>query len=81
MSSMAVTAVLLTAAGNINVGTYVNIYKLVWFKLGMVIDTIDFNIFILVIVTLILIQGLRRQDSYKQNFCPYFLTKFSVDLD
>ena len=43
-----IIAVLLTASKNFKVGKHSDIYESVWFKLGMVIDTIDYCLLILV---------------------------------
>ena len=36
-----ITAVLLTASKTINTGMHLNVYELIWFKVGMMIDTIE----------------------------------------
>ena len=45
------------------------------------IDTIELYIWILVWLTLTLIQGHRSARKQKKKFCISYLTKFSIDLD
>ena len=41
----------------VNVGMHLNVYELIWFKLGMMIDTKELYMFILVRLTMTLFQG------------------------
>ena len=84
IESRKITAVLLTvrtAKQPFNVGTHLDKYQWIWFKLGMIIETIEVYIFISVCVTF-------DQDSRsggKQRFIICQLSsyppKFSMDLD
>ena len=52
----------------------VDIYKLIWFNLGVMVDTVELFIFILVYVTLTLIEG--HEDARKWKL----LCQLSLDL-
>ena len=43
-----IIVVLLTAFKNFHVGMHSNIYELIWFKVGMMMDTVALHILILV---------------------------------
>ena len=58
---------------------HIIIYELIWFKLGMIVDSIELYILILVSVTLTLIQG--HSDAWSKTFYTSYITKFSTDLD
>ena len=66
-------AVLLTAWKNFSIGMHLNIYESIWFKLSMMIGTIDLYILILVFLTLTFIQG--HRSARKQKFLGNYLTK------
>ena len=70
---------LLTTSPKINISMHSGIYDLISFKFSMIIGIIIFFILILILVTLISIQGHRSVRN--KNFCTYYLTKFSIDLD
>ena len=54
-------AVLLTASTNFNVDMHVDVYESVWFKIGMMIDTIvRFDTGLI---------GLDHRNARKKNFC------------
>ena len=60
-----------------NVGMFLDIYELIWFKVGVMVDAIVLNIFVLIWLTLTLIQG--HMNARKQKLLRQFSTKFSVN--
>ena len=89
--------VLLTGSNNFGTGMHSDIYELIWFKLGLVIDTAELCMMTLGLVILTIIQGHRDAreqkllchssyltkiiDMIEKNFCAHFLTNFSIDMD
>ena len=57
---------------------HLDFYLLVWFKFGVMMDTTELYILLLINRTLTLIQGLG--DARKQNFHANYLPKSSIDF-
>ena len=64
--SRGTTAVLLTVSKNFIVDMHSDVWELIWFKLGMMIDTVKFDILVLVYVALTMIQGHRSARKQKR---------------
>ena len=62
----------------INIGLYSNIYRLMSFKLGMIIKTSELYIFVSVWMTLTFIQG---HGCVRKKVCVHFLSKLDTDLN
>ena len=78
-----ITAVLQTALKeNFNVGMLSNVCEWIWFKLGVMIDTIILYIFMLVLLTLISIQGHRsvRMQNLQRQQSQSIWMKFGILL-
>ena len=60
-----IAVILLTALQTFNVGMHSNVYEWIWFRLGMMIDTVQLYIMILVLLTLTLIQSHRSARKQK----------------
>ena len=56
-----------------------NVYESIWFKLGVMIDTIEFYILILNLWTLALIQG--HRSARKQKHLPQLTDNVFIDFD
>ena len=61
-----ITAVLMTVSKNF--GMHSHVYESIWFKVGMMIDTIELYILILTLLILTLIQGHRSTKKKKVLF-------------
>ena len=64
---------------NFNVGMHSDVYESIWFKLGMMIDTVVLYILILVKLTWPWFKVTGMLES--KIFCANYLTKCSVDLN
>ena len=64
-----ITAVFLTASKTFNVGMHSDIYKSIWVRLDVMIDTIELYMLILVVVTLTSIQGRRNTVDLDGSWC------------
>ena len=71
------TALLLTASKNFNVGMHSDVYEMICFKVGMVVDTIKHYILKLVCVTLNFIQDHRNARTEK-TLAPVIAQSFQL---
>ena len=56
-----------------------NVHLLIWFQLGMIVDTIELSILILVSMTLTFVQG--HRNARKQKLMCQLFYKVLIDLD
>ena len=57
IESRKMTAVVPTALNSFSVGMHLDVYDTIWFKLGLIIDTVEHHILMLIWLTLTFIQG------------------------